>query len=102
MQDKGAERLSAADNIELARAMVLANRRMTVVEVANHMQISRSSVYEIIRDRLNFRKVCARWVPKHLTEAHKRKRLDIRQRLLDRYDNKDGAFLKRAVAVDET
>lgn len=33
-------------------------------EVANHLQISHGSVYEIIHNRLWFNKVCARWAPK--------------------------------------
>ena len=54
-------------NVEDARAMILENQRVTTDEVANHFEISHGSAYDIIHNRLGFRKVCARWVPKELT-----------------------------------
>lgn len=81
--DEGAGRPSTAtneDNIERARDMVLLNRRVTIDEVAHCLQISHGSAYEIIHNRLSFHKVCARWVPKQLTELHKQTRLDICQK----------------------
>jgi len=48
--------------------MILENRRVTIDELANHFEISRGSAYDIIHNRLRFRKVCARWVPTELTE----------------------------------
>jgi len=50
--------------VEDARAMILGNRRVTSDEVANHFEISHGSAYDIIHNRLGFRKVCARWVSK--------------------------------------
>ena len=47
-------------NVEDARAMILENRRVTTDEVANHFEISHGSAYDIIHNRLGFRKVCAR------------------------------------------
>jgi len=41
------------------------------VEVANQMQISHGSAYEIIQYRLHLHKVRARWVPKQHTEQHR-------------------------------
>ncbi|PNF23181.1 hypothetical protein B7P43_G02737 [Cryptotermes secundus] len=74
MHEEGARQPSTAtneDNIEHARDMVLLDRRVTIDEVANHLQISHGSAYEIIHNRLGFHKVCARWVPKELTVLHK-------------------------------
>ena len=51
-------------NVEDVRAMILKNRRVTINEVANHFEISHGSAYDIIHNRLGFRKVYARWVPK--------------------------------------
>ncbi|PNF22874.1 hypothetical protein B7P43_G14964, partial [Cryptotermes secundus] len=70
MHEEGAGRPSTAtneDNIERARDMVLLDRQVTIDEVANRLQISHGSAYEIIHNRLGFHKVCARWVPKQLT-----------------------------------
>ena len=80
-------------NVEDTRAMILENRRVTIDEVANHFEISHGSAYDIIHNRLGFRKVCARWVPKQLTEEHRNNRVAICQCLLDRYANEGEAFL---------
>jgi len=82
--------------------MILENRRVTIDEVANHFEISHCSAYDIIHNRLGFRKVCARWVPKELTEEQKNNRVAICQRLLDRYAKEGEAFLTRIIAGDET
>jgi len=89
-------------NVEDARAMILENRRVTIDELANHFEISNGSAYDIIHNRLVFRKVCARWVPKQLTEEQKNNRVAICQRQLDRYAKEGEAFLTRIVNGDET
>jgi response regulator of citrate/malate metabolism len=61
--EEGAGRLSTAttdNNIERVCDMVLLDRRLTIDEVANHLQISHGSAYKIIHNRLGFHKVCAR------------------------------------------
>ena len=52
------------DNIERARDTVLLDGRVTIDEVAHVLQISHDSAYEMMLNKLGFRKVCARWVPK--------------------------------------
>ena len=82
--------------------MVLLDRRLTIDEVTNCLQISHGSAYEIIHNRLGFHKVCARWIPKQLTMLHKQTRLDICQQNLDRYEKEGDAFLDRIITGDET
>ena len=60
--------------------MVLLHRPVTIDEVAHVLQISHGSVYELMHNKLGFHKVCARWVPKQLTEVHKQTRVDISQK----------------------
>ena len=90
------------DNIERVSDMVLLHRRLTIDEVANRLQISHGSAYELIHNRLGFHKFCARWFPKQLTMLHKQTRLDICQKNLDRYDKEYAAFLDRIITGDET
>ena len=90
------------ENIERVREMILSDRRVTIDKVAYCLQISHGSAYEIIHNRLGFNKVCARWVPKQLTQLHKQQRLDICQKHLDRYGNERDVFLNRIVTGDET
>ena len=72
--DKGVGRPSTAiteNNVERAHDMVLLDRRVSIDEVAHVLQISHGSAYELMHNKLGFHKVCARWVPKQLTEVHK-------------------------------
>jgi hypothetical protein len=51
------------------------NRRFTIASLSLHfLQISRSLLHTIVSDKLRFRKLCSRWVPKLLAEEHKMKR----------------------------
>ena len=63
--------------------------------------MSVGSAYSLIHDSLMFSKVCARWVPKELTEERKGKRLDICSRYLAHYCEGDN-FLQQIVTGDET
>ena len=55
--------------------MVLLDRRVTIDEVAHVQQINHGLAYEMMHNKLCFHKVCARWVPKQLTEVHKQTRV---------------------------
>lgn len=82
--------------------LVRENRRVTIRELENEVGISFGSVHEILND-LGYQKVCARWVPKLLSEEQCQARvsacLQWRSRL-----QREGAenFLKRVVTCDET
>lgn len=90
------------DNIRLIRDLIEGDRRLTVDEIAREVQISHGSVHSIITEHLGFRKVCARWVPRLLTNDQKEVRKAICQRLLDRFNQEKDHFLKRIVTCDET
>ncbi|UYV62766.1 hypothetical protein LAZ67_2001870, partial [Cordylochernes scorpioides] len=49
--------------------------------MAHCLQISHGSAYEITQNRIEFHILCARWVPKQLTQLHKQQRLNICQQL---------------------
>ena len=75
---------------------------MATDEVLHVLQINRGSAYEMMHNKLGLHKICAMWVPKQLTEAHKQTRLDIRQKHVDRYGNERDIFLGRIITGDET
>ena len=53
------------------------NRHFTISEVYEQWsEVSRTVAYEIITEHLQYRKICARWVPRMLTDAHKAVRMD--------------------------
>jgi len=65
-------------------------------------QISRSLLHKIVSDKLKFRKLCACWALKMLTEEHKLKRLASALDFLTRYSEEGDNFLGRVVTGDET
>ena len=66
------------------------------------MFISKSVVQEIVHDRLGFRKVSARWVPKMLTDDHKARRRSVSEQLLNRYRDDEQSLLEDVITGDET
>ncbi|GBL88576.1 hypothetical protein AVEN_195590-1 [Araneus ventricosus] len=52
------------------------NRRFTIKMLCHELpQISKTVLHEIVTNRLNYRKLCSRWVPTMLTDVHKTERL---------------------------
>jgi len=79
------------------------NRKFTISALAREFpQISRSLIHEIVTEKLKFRKLCSRWVPKILTEQHKTKRMGSALQFLTRYDEGGEEFLTQIVTGDET
>ena len=51
---------------------VRTRRRFSISELNDDFpEISRTSLFRIITENLGYRKYCARWVPKQLTDVHK-------------------------------
>jgi len=85
-------------NIAAARGLIERNRRLTIMEIASEIKISYGSAESIIVDELGFRKISARWVPRLLTDQMKQNRLEVSQRLLERFQVDGENF----VTCDET
>ena len=62
------------------------------------MNIDRETVWKILTEDVDMRKVCAKMVPKELTEEQKQRRVTICQDLLERQDD----ILGRVITGDET
>ena len=77
------------------------DRRVTVDTIARTLGIRHCAVQEMI-ESLGSGKVCARWVPRLLTEDHKGKRKTITSELLQRYRHESDDFLLRIVTGDES
>jgi len=53
------------------------NRRFTITEFSLEFPlISRSLLHDIVTKKLGYHKFCARWVPKLLSEDHKKQRME--------------------------
>ncbi|KFM72676.1 Histone-lysine N-methyltransferase SETMAR, partial [Stegodyphus mimosarum] len=79
------------------------NRRFTIKTLSEAFPpISRTVLFEIVSDRLNYRKLCSRLVPKMLTDVHKTKRLGSALTFLTRYSEYGENFLNQIVTGGET
>jgi len=55
---------------------VRANRRVTIRELHHIIpKASNTTIHEAVTEKLGYRKLCARWVPKMLTDDHNTKRI---------------------------
>ena len=62
-----------ADLVRKVNERVRDDRRLTISDLSLHFPlISRTLLYDIVSSHLGYRKVCARWVPKMITEEHKK------------------------------
>jgi hypothetical protein len=69
--------------------------------IAETLSIPKTAVHDIVTDNLHMRKVCAKMVPKLLTDDHKNSRVTIAGELLERVQNKPD-FLDNVITGDET
>ena len=82
--------------------LVQNDRRMTIINLATELSASKGSANNII-DALRYSNVCARCVPRSLTDYHKTVQKELRSDLLSRFTRlmvKD--FSSRIVTGDET
>jgi len=64
------------DLVRKVNGRVRDDRRFTVSELSLHFpQISKTLLYDTVCSHLGYQKMCARWVPKMLTEEHKKQRV---------------------------
>ncbi|GBN61873.1 hypothetical protein AVEN_213622-1 [Araneus ventricosus] len=57
--------------------LIRQNRRINTSEIAVELSISKGIVHHIIHKNLGYGKVCAQWVPKHLSENQKTARMGV-------------------------
>jgi len=82
------------DIVKKVENAVRDDRRLTLDELsAMFPQLSRSLLHETITETLGFHKLCARWVPKQLTEQHMLNRVQASREFLERYELDGDNFL---------
>jgi len=63
------------ENIANVRHILRENRRLAVRSIAEQVNIDRETVRKILTEDIEMRKVCAKMVPKELTEEQKQRRV---------------------------
>ena len=72
---QGRKSVATVGLVQRVDQVVRGKRRFTISELSEEFpDISRSALYTIVRD-LGYRKLCARWVPKMLSDDHKTQRM---------------------------
>jgi hypothetical protein len=65
-------------------------------------EVSKTTIHEAVTEKLGYRKIRARWVPKMLTGDHKTKWMGSALKFLMRYTQEGDEFLDSIVTEDET
>jgi len=89
------------ENVERVSEMILSNRRLTIREISEDLNISYGSVQNILTTDLNMRRASAKFVPRVLTVQQKQQHLSISLELCDRAAS-DSSFLGNVIIGDET
>lgn len=89
------------DHVFEVRKLVRSDRRLTIREMADTLNISFGSVQHILANELKMSRVCAKFVPRILTEEQTENRLRIASDLLQT-STEDPSFLSKIVTGDET
>jgi hypothetical protein len=93
---------TSADLVQDIDAAVQAERRMSIAQLEIRFSLSRGTIWDIVHERLGFRKVCSRWVPHQLNYKDKKTGMVSSLMLLQCYEEHGEAFLSRIVTGDET
>ena len=89
------------DNIVKVRDVIQKDRRLGVRAVAEEVSLGRESFRRILREESNTRKVCAKMVPKLLSDEQKEHRKELCLDLLQRTENEPD-LLNSIITCDET
>ena len=91
------------DNLaEKVNTAIRGNRCFTISEMSLEFPwVSRSVIYNIVSEKLGYKKPCARWVPKMLTDEHKQKRLAAAHQFLQLHQIEGDQCFDHIVTGDE-
>ena len=82
---------------------ISASRGVTIRELDHIIpEASNTTIHEAVREKLGYRKWCARWVPKMLKDDHKKKRMGSALKFLTRYVQEGDEFMDSIVTGQET
>ena len=90
-----------ANNIERVKQMVRVDRQLTVRMIAEELSFNKDTVWGIITENIEMRKVCAKMVPKLLSEDQKERRVTVCEDIIERRKG-DPDLLRRVITGDES
>ncbi|UYV84883.1 hypothetical protein LAZ67_X003862 [Cordylochernes scorpioides] len=90
------------ENIDKIHDLVMLDRRMTVRQIEETLDIPKTTVDRIVREHLGLRKLSARWVPKLSTPDQKAVRRKLSSDNLALFEAKPEKFVNIFVTMDKT
>ncbi|GBN59085.1 hypothetical protein AVEN_257898-1 [Araneus ventricosus] len=69
--------VTSSATISAVNELIRQNHRITTLEIAIELSISKGTVHHITHKKLDYRKVCAQWVTKHLSENQRTARWEL-------------------------
>ena len=93
--------ITAPENIERVRLAFQGDRRLTVHELENDLEIPKTTVWGILNKILRMTRVCAKFIPKLLTTEQKDLRSQIAHDNLEMVRD-DENVLKKVITGDES
>jgi len=81
---------------------VPANCRVLLKELEEQSNLSHGTIWDIVRDRSGYRKVCSRWGPRQLTEDHNKTHMGVSLTHLFHFNDHGEDFLEQIITRDET
>ncbi|PNF23675.1 Mariner Mos1 transposase [Cryptotermes secundus] len=81
--------------------LIRTDQQITTRELCARLNIGCNAL-EMMLGKLDYGKVCSRWVPQMLTQDHKTHRMEVCQDLLHQFEAEGDKFLDSIVTEDET
>jgi hypothetical protein len=85
---------TSADLVQDIDAAVQADRRLSIAQLEIRFNLPRGTIWDNVHESLGYRKVCSRWVPRQLTDEHRKTSMGSSLMLLQRYKEHAEAFLR--------
>ncbi|QQP41991.1 Putative DD34D transposase [Caligus rogercresseyi] len=90
------------ENVEKTLKIIMDNRKVKLQEIADTLKLSKGSVFTIIHEYLNMKKLFSKWVPRLLTPEQKQQRVDDSRSCLGVFTQNKKEFFRRYITMDET
>lgn len=88
-------------NVQRVRNVLNSDRRLSVRMIADQVGIDKMTAHTIVTEELGMRRICAKLVPKVLTDDQKQRRVSVSEDLLQRVEE-DPGFLDNVITGDES
>ncbi|XP_031338864.1 histone-lysine N-methyltransferase SETMAR-like [Photinus pyralis] len=89
------------ENVDRIRDLMRSDRRLTVRMIGEELNLTHTTVHQILTNELGMRKICAKMVPKNSSQDQKNIRKERCPDFLDSIEN-DPHFLERVITGDES